>query len=88
MVPNRLHVVPWPHEARNLDSISIGQAVFAGFTHGPRHSSMLECRGPPYTLVANIHTNRQTDRHTNVRRILVRGVNAPLPPEAKKILKI
>jgi len=24
----------------------------------------------------------------NVRRILVRGVNAPLPPEAKKILKI
>ena len=26
---------------------------------------------------------------TNVRRILVRGeVNAPLPPEAKKILKI
>ena len=26
--------------------------------------------------------------HKNVRRILVRGVNAPLPPEAKKILKI
>jgi len=24
----------------------------------------------------------------NVRRILVRGVNASLPPEAKKILKI
>jgi len=24
----------------------------------------------------------------DVRRILVRGVNAPLPPEAKKILKI
>jgi len=24
----------------------------------------------------------------NVRRILVRGVNAPLPPEEKKILKI
>jgi len=26
--------------------------------------------------------------HKGVRRILVRGVNAPLPPEAKKILKI
>jgi len=25
---------------------------------------------------------------SNVRRISVRGVNAPLPPEAKKILKI
>jgi len=24
----------------------------------------------------------------NVRRILVRGVNAPLPPEAKKIFKL
>jgi len=24
----------------------------------------------------------------NVRRILVKGVNAPLPPEAKKMLKI
>ena len=24
----------------------------------------------------------------NVRRILVRGINAPLPPEAKKMLKI
>jgi len=24
----------------------------------------------------------------NVRRILVRGINAPLPPEAKKVLKI
>ena len=24
----------------------------------------------------------------NVRRFLVRGVNAPLPPEAKKMLKI
>ena len=29
---------------------------------------------------------RSDDR--NVRRILVRGVNAPLPPDAKKILKI
>jgi len=26
--------------------------------------------------------------YKGVRRILVRGVNAPLPPEAKKILKI
>ena len=26
--------------------------------------------------------------YSNVRRILVRGVNAPLLPEAKKILKI
>ena len=26
--------------------------------------------------------------YRNVRRILVRGVKAPLPPEAKKILKI
>jgi len=26
-------------------------------------------------------------RSKNVRRILVRGVNAPLPPEAKKIRK-
>jgi len=29
-----------------------------------------------------------TNEHRNVRRILVRRVNAPLPPEAKKILKI
>jgi len=29
-----------------------------------------------------------TVRIRNVRRILVRGVNAPLPPKAKKIVKI
>jgi len=30
-----------------------------------------------------------TDRRTgNIRRILVRGVSAPLPTEAKKIMKI
>ena len=29
-----------------------------------------------------------SNRSKNVRRILIRGVNAPLPPEAKKILKI
>ena len=29
-----------------------------------------------------------TTSASNVRKILVRGVNAPLPPEAKKIMKI
>jgi len=32
-------------------------------------------------VYANVHTK-------GVRRVLVRGVNAPWPPEAKKILKI
>jgi len=35
--------------------------------------------------LCKIHTKVRPAR--NVRRILVRGVNAPLPPEAKKILK-
>jgi len=35
-----------------------------------------------------IFTNFKTVGHRNVRRILVSGVNAPLPPEAKKIRKI
>jgi len=35
-----------------------------------------------FSTVLFIHASR------NVRRILVRGVNAPLPPGAKKILKI
>jgi len=30
----------------------------------------------------------QNNTAKNVCRILVRGVNAPLPPEARKILKI
>ena len=45
-----------------------------------------------FTVVTNRQTDRQTQatdhRNRNVRRILVRGANAPLPPEAKKILKI
>ena len=39
-----------------------------------------------------VHGLRNGDEHPvytkGVRRILVRGVNAPLPPEAKKIMKI
>jgi len=34
------------------------------------------------------HAARGNITCTNVRRILVRGINAPLPPTAKKILKI
>jgi len=34
-----------------------------------------------------LYTGRN-DVTSNVRRILVRGVSPPLPPEAKKILKI
>jgi len=45
-------------------------------------------RRPVYTgsTAPLIYTNCAVPR--NVRRILVRGVNAPLPPEAKKMLKI
>ena len=36
----------------------------------------------PVNLLTSVELTR------NARKILVRGVNAPLPPEAKKILKI
>ena len=35
-----------------------------------------------------IWTMSAVHRITGIRRILVRGVNTPLPPEAKKFLKI
>ena len=38
------------------------------------------------TVAGATACNSLPDR--NVRRILVRGVNAPVPPEAKKIKKI
>ena len=42
--------------------------------------------GAVYTNARERHMSATVTR--NVRRILVRGVSAPLPPEAKKILKI
>ena len=51
-----------------------------------------QTRRDPYTATAdNIQSVYETADHDvirNVRRILVRGVNAPMPPEATKILKI
>ena len=38
--------------------------------------------------VTVVNTKSHNVACRNVHRILVRGVNAPLPPEAKKILKI
>jgi len=53
-----------------------------------------QTRRDPYTATAdNIQSVYETDHDhhdviRNVRRIFVRGVNAPMPPEATKILKI
>jgi len=54
-------------------TINAGESITQYSTHSCRGKSRHNYKSPIYR---------------NVRRILVRGVNASLPPEAKKILKI
>jgi len=71
-------------------------------THAHRNTPLPDHRKSKELFTANelncSDFNKSTQLHdellvarvgvTIVRRILVRGINAPLPPEAKKILKI
>ena len=56
--------------------------LYSTFT-SERSTTQANARRPALSCVA-----LRSDVSRNVRRILVRGVNAPLPPEAKKFLKI
>ena len=88
----RLLLVPWtresfhhkPNNSSKSRSVQLFSHIFmhcAQHTHHPQLQCILPV-GYAYCMLTAL------PMHKNVRRILVRGVNAPLPPEAKKILKI
>jgi len=70
-------------ESGNLSAFACACAAVAFLVRRPS-----ECHANPTVWFGPGFRPRKLVATRNVRRILVRGFNAPLPPEAKKILKI
>ena len=82
VAPIAMHLHALPIENYLLPTISCGVGYCVN-----QHLSPALSHGSA-DVAARAAGQYPRDVFKGVRRILVRGVNAPLPPEAKKILKI